>query len=212
MKALQKGGDSPQAEKTDPGIEALRIAAHDLKNPLTTIKTLAQIFKINLDKGTLTTELERTARNCEILLQQVDRLALMTDILIDASRAQSGRMKFEYKSVDFRMVVQSAVAQNQSKVSECVLPDHPVKVDWDIVRMTQALSFLMSFGKSIRVVTGLAADGSGVTIALSGEFDPAAQKHEDPRLYIAQMIIKKHSGLISNQFEIKIPVTPPASF
>lgn len=84
--------DQKQATKRKD--EFISIASHELKTPLTTIKAYVQLLERIIKDGASRNYVERT-------LFQVNKLdSLITDLL-DISRIESGKMKFEKKKFNF---------------------------------------------------------------------------------------------------------------
>lgn len=74
--------------------EFISIASHELKTPLTTIKAYVQLLDRMIQEGTSKSYVERT-------LFQVNRLDNLITDLLDISRIENGKMKFEKKKFRF---------------------------------------------------------------------------------------------------------------
>jgi signal transduction histidine kinase/CheY-like chemotaxis protein len=84
--------DQKQATKRKD--EFISIASHELKTPLTTIKAYVQLLERIIKDGTARSYVERT-------LFQVNKLDNLITDLLDISRIESGKMKFEKKKFKF---------------------------------------------------------------------------------------------------------------
>lgn len=74
--------------------EFISIASHELKTPLTTIKAYIQLLERTTQDGTAKNYVERT-------LFQVNKLDRLITDLLDISRIENGKMKFEKKKFKF---------------------------------------------------------------------------------------------------------------
>ncbi|TGC09682.1 sensor histidine kinase [Methanolobus halotolerans] len=91
--------------------EFLSMVSHELKTPLTAMKTSSEFLlegKCNQDTRT---------QILALINRNVDRQARMVDDLLDISRIESNRMKFEMESVDLREVLDHSI-ENVHKLSE----------------------------------------------------------------------------------------------
>lgn len=176
----------------DVGIEAMKVAGHDLKTPLTSLKILAQLFKIEIERGTLVTNSERMARNCQMLMDQVDKLASLADTLLEVSRAQSDRLKFNFERQDLSVIVKKVFPQAST-------PGILVLGNYDSERLKQAFEQFASGGKDFLVSLVLLPEHKA-KLTISGNF-----KSNLPKFYLAQTIIEKHGGHLEGAFEITLP-------
>lgn len=78
--------------------EFISIASHELKTPLTTINGYIQLLERSLDKNDLSTAKIRLQK----VQNQVEKLSLLVADLLDISKIESGKLKFnmKYFSVD----------------------------------------------------------------------------------------------------------------
>lgn len=74
--------------------EFISIASHELKTPLTTIKAYVQLLERTLEEGPARNYVERT-------LLQVNKLDNLIADLLDISRIESGKMRFDKKKFRF---------------------------------------------------------------------------------------------------------------
>ncbi|MBI3555734.1 MAG: HAMP domain-containing histidine kinase [Deltaproteobacteria bacterium] len=189
----------------DAGVRALRLIRHDFKTPLTSLRILGQIFKTSLEKGTLATQPERTARNITILIEQIDKLVGLADNLYEISLAQSGLLNIERQHADLRPILIDATARNEAQVREVDLPAQPVWGDWDVGKLTQAFGCLLAEAVSVSLVLRPEPEGNTASVLLTGEYKPFNEK-TSPSRYIARQIIEKHGGNLKDRFEVTLPL------
>lgn len=121
----------------------LAAVAHDLRNPLTTLKTAEQLIERDMPAAS-----DRMVQRFELISRQIDRLGRMVDDLLDVSRAEAGALVMEKRRGDLRDPVRDAVllfeqASEKHRI-ELRLPDEPVPVDRDPLRFEQVLVNLLS--------------------------------------------------------------------
>ncbi len=119
----------------------LSAAAHDLKTPLTTLLAKAQ-------------QLERRARrspdapadlaSIQLLVQEAQRLRRLVLELLDAARAEQGRLVGERTAVDIAALAQHVAEQHQTSDHRCVVSiEAPVIGMYDPVRIEQLFENLI---------------------------------------------------------------------
>lgn len=201
----QPGTESACGEhlNVDAGLEALRVIRHDFKTPLTSLKMLAQIFKVGVEKGTLARDRERTERNCKMMIDQVDKLVHLADQLYEISVAQSGRLKMARQHCDLRPVLSNVVLQFSDRIKNIELPENAIWGEWDTAKLEEAFSFLLSEAKSVNILVEL--HENSVVIKFSGEYKIMNEKTA-PSRFIAREIFRLHGGTLQNQFEIVLPI------
>jgi signal transduction histidine kinase/ActR/RegA family two-component response regulator len=141
-----------QSEKNE---NALRVAnrrkddflatlAHELRNPLAPIRHAARLLGI---KG-LDPAQGQTAR--DIIGRQVARMALLLDDLLEVSRITRGRLELRKETVPLVELVKTAVETSRPLIESrhqqftMRLPDAPVELEVDPLRISQALSNLLT--------------------------------------------------------------------
>ena len=123
--------------------EFLATLAHELRNPLASISNVAQLL---LRAGTAEPPPEGVA---EILDRQVHQVARLVDDLLDLSRIAQGKVEFDMRPTALADAVRSAVEScrplfDQSQQTLTVsLPDAPVMLTADCVRLTQIIANLL---------------------------------------------------------------------
>jgi signal transduction histidine kinase len=153
--------------------------AHDLRNPLSTLKLTAAVPLLA----------ERPLPPAEVrgLFQRVDRqvakLDRMVADLLDAARVEAGRLSLELQSCDVRDLVAEVVDQQRTGAPdhriEVSLPAQPVPVRCDPIRMEQVLANLV--GNAIKYSPG----GGRVRVGLSTEKGRATLSVADQGVGIA---------------------------
>lgn len=121
------------------------VAAHEIKNPLTTIKGFAQMLIRRARRGAVPADIRSSL---ETIDRQCDRLTHLIDRLLDVSRIQLGRFHLEPRPMSLAVLVRRVVEEYQT-----VAPDHPIRLVlperestgvWDEMRLEQVLSNLLS--------------------------------------------------------------------
>jgi len=130
--ALQK-----QQQAKDRFIATL---SHELRNPLAAVLAATELLGLDIrDHPTLA-----------VLERQVNALVRMTDDLLDASRALTGRLEVVRRPMDLRTTVEAVVQDIQPEYTRTdrtlrlSLPAQPVPVDGDGIRLAQMLGNLLS--------------------------------------------------------------------
>lgn len=124
--------------------EFLAMLAHELRNPLNAIAT-ATALQERGDVGE-----EQQARVRATVSRQVRQLARLVDDLLDMSRLTRGRVQLKKEAIDLKTVLHEVVqmarpyfdARRQPLILD--LPDGPVPVHGDGLRLGQALANLLS--------------------------------------------------------------------
>lgn len=124
--------------------EFIAILAHELRNPLAPLRNALEVMKRAPDNR------EAVERSREMMERQVDHMVTLVDDLMDVSRITRGLVTLERAPVDLAMVVRQAmeaaepVIRQRSHTVSVHLPNEDVVVHADAVRMTQALSNLLT--------------------------------------------------------------------
>jgi signal transduction histidine kinase/ActR/RegA family two-component response regulator len=124
--------------------EFLATLAHELRNPLAPIRNAARL----LDIPSADDRERQWSR--DVIARQVDRMALLLDDLLDVSRITRGRMQLRKEPVELAVLVASAVEtarpliDSKQHVVDIVLPSEPIELEVDSLRLSQALSNLLT--------------------------------------------------------------------
>ena len=161
--------------------EFLAILAHELRNPLAPIRNAVQILN---REGTLAPESQWALSAIE---RQVRQMARLIDDLVDVARITSDRIELRKERVDLAAVLRSAIETSGTLLKAggqeftVVLPDAPIKLDADPVRLAQAVSNLLNNaakyterGGHIWLIAERDGDDAVVTVRDTGVGIPAA--------------------------------------
>ena len=203
--------------------ELLAVVAHELRNPLTPIRTAASLLGRIApgDEGAL-------ARLQSIIERQVVHLSRLIDDLLDLSRACTGKLHLELAVVDLRTIVEQVVEARRPAARLCgiglvsVLPAVPLEVDGDPVRLAQVLGNLLDNackftpdGGAIELLAAASGDLAVVSVSDSGigiapetlphVFEPFAQGVQSPGvangglglgLAVVSELVEAHGGCV----------------
>jgi PAS domain S-box-containing protein len=123
--------------------EFLALLAHELRNPLAPIRYALATAK----KAERTPEQARRAD--EIIERQVAHMSRLLDDLLDVSRITRGTLELRKAKTELTAVIATAiesarpVLDKKRHVLTVHLPDHPVRLDADAVRLSQVFSNLL---------------------------------------------------------------------
>jgi two-component system sensor histidine kinase/response regulator len=85
--------------------EFISIASHELKTPLTSVKGYMQLLERNLDRGDIAT----VKRHLEKAQIQMEKLNDLIADLLDISKIESGKLKFNKKFFDINVMLDSVI-------------------------------------------------------------------------------------------------------
>ena len=124
--------------------EFLAMLAHELRNPLAPIRNALYVLSAD-DKDPV-----RRASLREMMMRQGDHMVRLVDDLLEASRLSRGMITLHREPMDLRDALRSAVEQSRPLIDagqytlQVDLPDAPVRIDADPVRMAQVLGNLLN--------------------------------------------------------------------
>jgi two-component system CheB/CheR fusion protein len=202
-----------EMEKKD---EFIGVASHELKTPLTSLKGYIQLMELEKD---LPVEINRYIHKAN---ESVTKLQHLINDLLDVSRIQAGKLKFDLRSIDLRDIIQSS-AENSAHIypSHTFRKEHiqPARVIGNAERIEQVLMNLISNAvkyspdnKEIIIDTKVDKDTVTISVTDSGiGMSAADQKKVFERfyrvdnsnlftsglgmgLYISAEIIREHNG------------------
>jgi len=118
--------------------------SHEFKSPLTSIRQLAEMLKA----GRVPSD-ERRQRYYDVLVEQSERLSLLIDNILDFTKIEGDRKKFDFEMADIGTLLQEIVSTIQDRVRhkgfviqvEIVKPLPSIKVDRAAI--TQAINNLI---------------------------------------------------------------------
>ena len=126
--------------------EFLAMLAHELRNPMSTLRSGLQILTITDGK-------DQTSRETIAMMnRQTDQLVRMVDDLLDVSRISQGKIELIKSRLNLvELVSQAAQAaqvfyQEQGRRLSVELPTAPIYVEGDEARLTQVVTNLLTNG------------------------------------------------------------------
>ena len=93
--------------------EFMRIASHELKTPVTSIKAYAQIMQRRFERK----DDDESAKNMARMNAQLDKLTGLIGDLLDVTKIEAGKMQFQTQSFDFDVLVLE-IAETMQLTSE----------------------------------------------------------------------------------------------
>jgi signal transduction histidine kinase len=195
----------------------LAIASHELRTPLTPLKLqLDGLIRAFHGDPRMKDRLERAAR-------QAERLARLTDELLDVSRITAGRLELAPKRLELGELVAELLEQHREDASRAgstltfERPREEIWVHWDRARLAQAVSGLMEnairygLGKPIEVTlaevegtveVAVRDEGVGIESSAHGRIFERFERAAGARgvgglglgLYVVRAIARAHGG------------------
>ncbi|GAB4447253.1 MAG: hypothetical protein OHK0015_51190 [Chloroflexi bacterium OHK40] len=158
----------------------LSIAAHELKTPLTPMIGKLQLLRRRLGREQVD---PRALRDLELVEAEASRLVTMIDLLLDVSYLRSGQLPIARLPVELGELVRRLVAELepalQSHTLVCELPDGPVLVAGDPIRLEQVLRNLV--GNAVKY----SPQGGKITLTLQTQAATVALSVADQGIGIA---------------------------
>ncbi|MGE6660594.1 hybrid sensor histidine kinase/response regulator [Pseudomonas sp. NPDC077408] len=208
----------------------MSIVSHELKTPLNTLILEVQLRKLQLGRKNLAAfsddKLQQMVDKDE---RQIQSLIRLIDDMLDVSRIRTGKLSIRPTQVDLGKLVASVVENfaPQMEASGCTLlfqRPEPVIGLWDEFRIEQVLANLLTnamrygAGKPVQVNVSTTAAGACIEVRDHGigisqkslerifcQFERAEGSESSAGLglglFIAEQIIKAHSGLIQVESE-----------
>jgi PAS domain S-box-containing protein len=164
--------------------EFIATLSHELRNPLAPLSNALEILRLSTDHAD-------HARIREMMERQVNHLVRLVDDLLEVSRINHGALELRRERVDLATVVRNAAEASEPLIRDArheldiTLPDEPVWLDGDPVRLAQILANLlnnaaryMAPGGRISVAGGVSGDAVAVSVRDHGVgFAPDAASH-----------------------------------
>jgi PAS domain S-box-containing protein len=123
--------------------EFLATLAHELRNPLAPISNAVQLLRRPDGR-------RQSDRVIEMVGRQVGQIARLVDDLMEVSRITRGKIDLQQERVPLSEIVRAAVEGSQPNIERCghqlavALPDEPLVLEADRVRLTQVLTNLLN--------------------------------------------------------------------
>jgi len=207
--------------------EFLRVAAHDLRTPLTSLKGYAQLACRLQARGQL--EPDRLAHTLRCIESSTNQLNALIADLLDVSRLRTGRVALCREPVDLAPLVRAVVGARQETIGEgpvvaAEVVAEPCVVVADADRIARALTLLLDYlverahaSSEIRVTLRPSDDGAVLRLEQRpvGPFADAAgqrarpgdagegpvgatdSRSPGPELYASRVIVEAHGGRLS---------------
>jgi signal transduction histidine kinase/CheY-like chemotaxis protein len=121
----------------------LATLAHELRNPLAPIRTGIQILRMTASEP-------RAQSILPMIERQLQHLTRLLDDLLDVGRITRGKISLHIECVDLRDAVQAAIEASRDQIADMrhefmvSLPEEPVWLDADPVRLAQIVSNLLN--------------------------------------------------------------------
>ena len=160
--------------------EFLATVAHELRNPLAPLRHCVELLTQSADSPT-------ALQTClPIMRRQADHLVRLVDDLADMSRITQNKLTLRVSSLDVLHALRDAIEEHRPDLEskrqtlDVDVPDHPVILDADAVRIAQVFGNLLANsirytpqGGHIAIEVRETADGATVTFTDNGEgIDP----------------------------------------
>jgi len=155
--------------------EFLAMLAHELRNPLAPMRNALHLLKMP-DAEPPVAQHARA-----IMDRQLSHLVRLVDDLLDVSRIVRGKVELRRELTDLRTIVQRAVETAQPALDahghrlQAQLPDEPVWVHADVVRLAQAIANLLTNAAkytgpagNVSLLAGVQDDHAVVTVRDTG--------------------------------------------
>lgn len=108
---LTIGAVSHELELARMKSDFVSTVSHEFKSPLTSIRQLAEM----LQSGRVPSEVRRQ-KYYDVLLEQSERLALLTDNILSLAKVEEGRAEFAFESSDISALLTEVVSSIQERV------------------------------------------------------------------------------------------------
>jgi PAS domain S-box-containing protein len=124
--------------------EFLAVLAHELRNPLAPVRNALHILKLAPGDSAV------TARARDMAERQVHHLTRLVDDLLDVSRIMRGKVDLRKERVELAALVARAVETAKPVIEAekheltVTLPDEPLWLDADVVRISQVIGNLLN--------------------------------------------------------------------
>ena len=124
--------------------EFLAMLAHELRNPLAPIRNAAQLL------SSRDASRETSAWAVGVIERQTQAMSRLLDSLLDVARIARGKTELELAPVELRVVIERSVEVSQALIDSrgqalhVELPEAPLLIQGDLVRLTQVFANLLN--------------------------------------------------------------------
>jgi signal transduction histidine kinase len=131
------------AESSRRKDEFLAMLGHELRTPLSALRTAAEALRLKTPQGSEIEPLQG------VFERQVRQLSRLTDDLLDMSRLTRGKLTLQRRRIELAEVIHAAVESARPQIEkrqhtlDVDLPTAAVLLDGDLVRLAQILSNLL---------------------------------------------------------------------
>ena len=151
--------------------EFLATLAHELRNPLAPLRNAVHILRHAGQDAALATRVH------EMMERQIEHIVRLVDDLMEVSRISRGKIELRRAPVDLAVVLKSAVEASRPLIEGArhalalVLPDEPLPLDADAVRLTQVFVNLLNNAAKFtepggRIELGVRREGAQVRVSV----------------------------------------------
>ncbi len=162
--------------------------SHEFKSPLTSIRQLAEL----LHSGRVPSE-ERRRQYYDVLLEQSERLSLLTENILNLARIEEGHKEFEFERTDPAALLQEVISSMQDRVRhegfsiELEVKKGLPMIMLDRVAITQAITNLIDnavkySGESRRVMVSASDEAASLHIAVR-DFGIGIRKEDRDKVF-----------------------------
>lgn len=163
--------------------EFLAVLSHELRNPLTPIRSSIDILERAAPGG------EQARRALAVLDRQTNQLTRLVDDLLDITRIGRGKLRLQRTRVDLVEVVRRSVEDHRAFLEHhefiLELPNEAVPFVGDPTRLVQAI------GNVLINATKFTPEGGKITISLTRTVDTAVVEIADSGLGIDSETLKR---------------------
>ena len=122
--------------------DMLQVVAHELRQPLTSLKARAQLLRLGIARGKVVAD-----ESLDPIERDIERINILVTDLLDAARMESESFTLDKQPCDVvalcqRVIDDQATATGRTIVAK--LPGRPLETEADAVRITQVVANLLS--------------------------------------------------------------------
>jgi len=195
----------------------LHVASHELRNPLGILRLSVELLARELARGGRAAE-----ARLQTIIRQSDRLARLSDTLLDVTRITAGRLELAREEGDLAALARdlaARVAEEAPATPVTIEAPEPVWCAYDPARIEQVLSNLLSnavkYGAGQPVRVAVRRDGTSAVVVVEdrgigiapdvqerifGRFERAVSGREygglGLGLWIVRRLVEAHGGAV----------------
>ena len=124
--------------------EFLATLAHELRNPLAPLLNGLRILRMSNDDAAARKDAQ------EVMERQLKQMVRLVDDLLDVSRITTGKLTISKERIEIQSVMKAAIESSGAFIENCGhtlstdIPETPIFVDGDAVRLAQVFSNLLN--------------------------------------------------------------------